>query len=83
MSDKPSLQDLLEVQAYFGLPSPALVEKDWHVVKALAAITAVDTAPLRLVFGGGTALSRAHRLLRRMSEDIDLKIGRNEERDIR
>ena len=60
MSDKPSLQDLLEVQAHFGLPSPALVEKDWHVVKALAAITAVDTAPLRLVFGGGTALSRAH-----------------------
>ena len=57
MSDKPSLQDLLEVQAHFGLPSPALVEKDWHVVKALAAITAVDTAPLRLVFGGGTALT--------------------------
>ena len=38
LSDKPSLQDLLEVQRHFGLPSPALVEKDWHVVKALAAI---------------------------------------------
>ena len=74
MSDKLSLQDLLEVQAHFGLPSPALVEKAWHVVKALAAITAADTAPLRLVFGGGTALSRVHRLIRRMSEDIDLKI---------
>jgi len=74
LSDKPSLPDLLEVQAYFGLPSPALVEKDWHVVKAVAAITPADTAPLRLVFGGGTAPSRAHRLIRRMSEDIDLKI---------
>ena len=74
MSDKPSLQDLLEVQKHFGLPSPALVEKDWYVVKALAALVAVDTAPFRLVFGGGTALSRAHRLIRRMSEDIDLKI---------
>jgi len=74
LSDKPSLQALLEIQAHFGLPSPALVEKDWHVVQALAAITAADTAPLRLVFGGGTALSRAHRLIRRMSEDIDLKI---------
>ena len=83
MNDKPSLQDLLEVQRSFGLPSAALVEKDWYVVKALAAITAADTAPLRLVFGGGTALSRAHRLLRRMSEDIDLKIGRNEERGMR
>lgn len=69
MSDKLSLQTLLEIQTYFGLPSPALVEKDWHVVQALAAITAADTAPLRLVFGGGTALSRAHRLIRRMSED--------------
>ena len=74
MSDKPSLQDLLEVQQHFGLPSPALVEKDWHVVKALRAINAADTAPARLVSGGGTALSRAHRLIRRMSEDVDLRI---------
>ena len=74
MRDKPSLQDLLEVQRYFGLPSAALVEKDWYVVRALAAITALDVAPFRLVFSGGTALARAHRLIRRMSEDIDLKI---------
>jgi predicted nucleotidyltransferase component of viral defense system len=74
LSDKPSLQDLLEVQKHFGLPSPALVEKDWYVVKALAAIVAADAVPFRLVFSGGTALSRAHRLIRRMSEDIDLKI---------
>jgi predicted nucleotidyltransferase component of viral defense system len=74
LSDNPSLQDLLEVQSHFGLPSPALVEKDWYVVKALAAISAAGITPFRLVFGGGTALSRAHRLIRRMSEDIDLKI---------
>ena len=73
MSDE-RLRELLEVQAYFGLPSPALVEKDFYVVKALAAIAAINAAPLRLVFGGGTALSRAHRLVRRMSEDIDLRI---------
>lgn len=79
MSDEITLQQLLEVQAHFGLPSPALVEKDFHVVKALAAIAATDTGPLRLVFGGGTALSRAHRLIRRMSEDIDLKIIADEE----
>jgi hypothetical protein len=78
LPDKPSLQDLLEVQRYFELPSPALVEKDWHVVKALAAINAAEIAPFRLVFSGGTALSRAHRLTRRMSEDIDLKIVTDE-----
>jgi predicted nucleotidyltransferase component of viral defense system len=74
LSDRPTLEELLEVQALFGLPSPALVEKDWHVVKALAAITARDLSPFRLIFGGGTALSRAHGLIRRMSEDLDLKI---------
>ena len=76
MSAEPTLEELLEVQAYFQLPSPALVEKDFYVVKALAAIANVelDALHLRLVFGGGTALSRAHRLIRRMSEDIDLRI---------
>ena len=74
MSDRPTLEELLEIQAHFGLPSPALVEKDWHVVKALAAIAARDLSPFRLIFGGGTALSRAHGLIHRMSEDLDLKI---------
>jgi hypothetical protein len=74
LPDNPSLQDLLEVQKLFDLPSPALVEKDWYVVRALAAINTANVKPFRLVFSGGTALSRAHRLTRRMSEDIDLKI---------
>ena len=76
LSVEPTLEELLEVQAHFGLPSPALVEKDFYVVNAIAAIAAVEIEPLhlRLVFGGGTALSRAHRLIRRMSEDIDLRI---------
>jgi predicted nucleotidyltransferase component of viral defense system len=76
LSVEPTLEELLEVQAHFRLPSLALVEKDFYVLRALAAIAAVDTKELhlRLVFGGGTALSRAHRLIRRMSEDIDLRI---------
>ena len=76
LSDRPSLEQLLEAQEQFGLPGPALVEKDWYVIKALAAVTAVDTGDFRLVFGGGTALSRAYRLTNRMSEDVDLKIVR-------
>jgi hypothetical protein len=74
LRDRPELQALLEVQNHFRLPSPALVEKDWFVVKALVAIAAAPCAPFKLVFGGGTALARAHRLIKRMSEDIDLKI---------
>ena len=62
----------------FWAAEPGVVEEDWYVVKALAAIVAVDAAPFRLVFGGGTALSRAHRLIRRMSDDIDPKITSDE-----
>lgn len=74
MSDEISLEVLLEVQKRFDLPSPALVEKDWHVIRALSAITSVDSGPFRLVFAGGTGLARAHRLIHRMSEDVDFKI---------
>ena len=74
LNDSPSLAELLEVSKHFGLPSPALVEKDWSVVYAMRAIASVDTAPFRLVFAGGTALARAHKLVRRMSEDVDFKI---------
>lgn len=63
-----------EVQAHFRLPSLALVEKDLHVVRAIAALASLDAGPFRLVFGGGTALARAHKVVRRMSEDVDFKI---------
>jgi hypothetical protein len=42
LNDRPTLQELIEVQQQLGLPDPALVEKDWFVVKALAAIIAAD-----------------------------------------
>jgi hypothetical protein len=59
---------------FFGLPGTAAVAKDFHVVRAIQVITAIDASPFSLVFGGGTALARAHRLVRRMSEDVDFKI---------
>jgi hypothetical protein len=44
------------------------------VVRAIAALAAIDAKPFTLVFGGGTALARAHKLIQRMSEDVDFKI---------
>lgn len=73
MSDD-TLRQLLEVQAYFRLPSVGLVEKDLHVLRAISTLVAIDAAPFTVVFGGGTALARAHRLVQRMSEDVDFKI---------
>jgi hypothetical protein len=67
-------QQFREVQAYFRLPSVGLVEKDWHVARAIQVLAAIDAAPLKLIFAGGTALARAHKLVRRMSEDVDFKV---------
>jgi Nucleotidyl transferase AbiEii toxin, Type IV TA system len=76
---KPSLEDLLEVQiisiAKSGPGGKGLVCR-----QGVAAINAADVKPFRLVFSGGTALSRAHRLIRRMAEDIDLKLVSDEPR---
>jgi hypothetical protein len=65
---------LRSIADFFGLVGTARVQKDFYVVKAIAAVTAIDAAPFTLVFAGGTALARAHRLVRRMSEDVDFKI---------
>ena len=66
--------NLRDVQAYFFGCRASAVAKDLHVVRAIAALAAIDAAPFTLVFGGGTALARAHRIIRRMSEDVDFKI---------
>lgn len=66
--------NLRPVVDFFGLPGTATVAKDFHVVRAIRALAALDAAPFMLIFGGGTALARAHKLVRRMSEDVDFKI---------
>lgn len=74
MTDRPTAFELAEVQQFFGLPSPLLVDKDWQVIQAMRALLAVNASPFRLVFAGGTCLARAHRLVERMSEDVDFKV---------
>ena len=66
--------NLRPISDFFGLQGTAAVAKDFHVVRAIRALAAIDAAPFTLIFGGGTALARAHRLVRRMSEDVDFKI---------
>jgi len=52
-----------------------LVEKDWHVVRALAVIAAVDHGAAAPAFSGGTSLSKGWGLIKRFSEDIDFKVA--------
>ncbi len=74
MIDEPSSDDLRAVADFLGLVGTAPVLKDFHVVRAIRAIARIEAAPFALVFGGGTALARAHKCIRRMSEDVDFKI---------
>jgi hypothetical protein len=84
-----ALEDLSAEGLLGGLP-PQTAEKDIHVTELLGALstlevrhshfkglareqTAIDDG-IKLIFAGGTCLSKAHGLTSRMSEDVDVKI---------
>jgi predicted nucleotidyltransferase component of viral defense system len=72
---------------------PRMVEKDWHVVRALGVLAALDHGEVRPAFSGGTSLSIGWGLIKRFSEDVDFKVAmppapsntaaRNQRRDYR
>ncbi|WP_298733994.1 nucleotidyl transferase AbiEii/AbiGii toxin family protein [uncultured Chitinophaga sp.] len=70
MPDKQLIED---AAAELGI-SKAFVEKDWHVVQVLQIISSIQTEDLLLTFTGGTSLSKAHKILKRFSEDIDFTV---------
>jgi hypothetical protein len=80
---------LVERVADSLLAEPSLVEKDWHVVRAIGVLAALDHGGPMPAFGGGTSLSKAWGLIRRFSEDIDFKVrmpaasSRSKERNLR
>lgn len=65
-------QAVLQPAEYFrgrGL-RPAVIEKDYHVTEALPIITAMGGD--KIIFKGGTSLSKGWNLIQRFSEDIDI-----------
>lgn len=57
--------------------SPEIIEKDFWVCWTLLQISRLTDLP-KLIFKGGTSLSRAFGIIKRFSEDIDLVINRHE-----
>ena len=49
---------------------PAIIEKDYYVTEALRAIA--DAAGDKVIFKGGTSLSKGWDLIERFSEDVDI-----------
>jgi hypothetical protein len=64
-----------ETAARSRLANPKIVEKDFWVCWTLHRLYAIPGMP-RLLFMGGTSLSKCFRLIHRFSEDIDLGLER-------
>ncbi len=65
---------VIETTDLLNLNTPSIVEKDFHVTRAIHAISELNNEYFTLVFQGGTALAKAHRIVERMSEDCDFRI---------
>lgn len=71
--------DLEAVQDFYNFTGVSVIEKDLEIIKVLRIFSDIQVDGLQFVFAGGTCLSRAHRLVSRMSEDLDIKIVLDEE----
>lgn len=72
LATAPEFEDLVRATAeYLGI-LPALVRKDYWVTRVLRAVATDPSARGRVLFKGGTSLSKGWQLVDRFSEDIDL-----------
>lgn len=69
------LKELVSVTAEtLRIKYPSIIEKDYYVTHAIHSLSGIENEYFRLIFAGGTCLAKAHRIIKRMSEDIDFKI---------
>ncbi len=74
MLNKKDLIELISVTRQHINLNDAVLEKDYYVTQVIHAISDVENEYFRLVFCGGSCLAKAHRIVNRMSEDVDFKI---------
>ena len=53
---------------------PAFLEKDWYATHALQLLQETTDTTFECIFSGGTCLSKAYRLIKRFSEDLDFRV---------
>jgi hypothetical protein len=73
MNLRPEREVIEEIANIMGIDQ-SFVEKDWYVVQIVGIIASIQHDDFEVVFSGGTALSKAHKLLQRFSEDIDFRV---------
>jgi Nucleotidyl transferase AbiEii toxin, Type IV TA system len=67
-----------EAAAQRGNITAAVIEKDFWVCWTLKQLFTLDPSPARLIFKGGTSLSKVYGVIERFSEDIDLSLNRED-----
>jgi hypothetical protein len=73
MLDNKVLQLINEAGVILELPT-TVIEKDYYVTQVIHILSDTENEYFRLVFAGGTCLAKAHKIVKRMSEDVDFKI---------
>lgn len=73
MNPRPD-QSLFEEAALLKGMAPSFVEKDWYVTQVIGLLAGLEHKNFTVIFSGGTALSKAHKLLQRFSEDVDFRV---------
>lgn len=73
LGDK-DLRELISVtKSYINL-TETVIEKDYYVTQVIHALSGIENDFFRLIFAGGTCLAKGHKIVKRMSEDVDFKI---------
>lgn len=73
--DQMQLKELVSITAQkLGIKFPFIIEKDYYVTYVIDLLSGTENEYFRLVFAGGTCLAKAHKIVKRMSEDVDFKI---------
>lgn len=75
MENEALLRQISDTSELLGLDE-AVIEKDYYVTQVIHALSSFENETFQLVFCGGTCLAKAHKLVRRMSEDVDFKVQR-------
>ena len=71
-SDAPAFEDAIRAAATHHGILPDLVRKDYWVTRVLRALATDENHEGRVLFKGGTSLSKGWQLIDRFSEDVDL-----------
>jgi len=74
MPNKKDLREIIEAARQHINLHEAVIEKDYYVTQVIHKLSDIENEYFRLIFCGGTCLAKAHKLVQRMSEDVDFKI---------